>query len=221
MEGFSITLKDGHLHIEGFPDAAKVIKLTGPKARRLSDILLHREDLRFSLECLQKLNEFPTDQRVVRQALWTSAVLHFTKCFGANQARSSLSPKEILKGEPQMAWEVYNWVNNLRNKHIVHDENSWAQAIPAAIVAAPGKDYNIEKIVCLGMYGDTLDQSSWNNLHLLTTKALDWVTEQFDSLCESLTEDLEQEDRDDLLKRDSASHTKPTAEDMAGKRERP
>ena len=38
MEQFPISKTDAGLHIEGFPDALKVIRLDGPLAQRLSDL---------------------------------------------------------------------------------------------------------------------------------------------------------------------------------------
>jgi hypothetical protein len=49
MEQFELSKADGGLQIEGFPDAVKVIRLDGPRAKRLADLALHRADLDFGL----------------------------------------------------------------------------------------------------------------------------------------------------------------------------
>ena len=39
---------DGSIHIDGYPDAVRMIELTGPNALRFSHLGLHRSDLAFS-----------------------------------------------------------------------------------------------------------------------------------------------------------------------------
>jgi hypothetical protein len=82
MERFSITKAGDVFHIDGFPDAVKVLRITGPKSQRLADLALHRADLDFVLECLVATSRQPDEGNVVRQALWRSAIVHFIKCFG-------------------------------------------------------------------------------------------------------------------------------------------
>ena len=77
MEHFEITKTSEGFHIEGFPDAVKVIRLDGPKAQRLADLALHKADLEFALDCLEQINKVPEQPYVLRQALWRSAVVHY------------------------------------------------------------------------------------------------------------------------------------------------
>jgi hypothetical protein len=42
MEHFEITKTADGFHIEGFPDAVKVLRILGPKSRRLADLALLR-----------------------------------------------------------------------------------------------------------------------------------------------------------------------------------
>ena len=99
MEHFSITKTAEGFHIEGFPDAVKVLRLTGPKSQRLADLALHRADLDFALECLEAINHQPEEPYLMRQALWRSAVVHFMKCFGRSESRFSLDAKNVYKGD--------------------------------------------------------------------------------------------------------------------------
>jgi hypothetical protein len=41
---------ENELHLDGFPDAIKLIRVDGPKAQLLADLALHRSDLRFAAE---------------------------------------------------------------------------------------------------------------------------------------------------------------------------
>ena len=99
MEHFQITKTPEGFHIEGFPDAVKVLRLHGPNAQRLADLALHRADLDFALECLEQINKVPEQSYVLRQALWRSAVVHYIKCFGSNESRFSLDSRKLYKGD--------------------------------------------------------------------------------------------------------------------------
>jgi len=213
MEQFSIKKTADGFHIDGFPDAVKVLRITGPMSQRLADLALHRADLDFGLECLVAINRRPEEAYVVRQALWRSAIVHFIKCFGQSDSRFSLDAKKVYKGDSG-APEPFAFFESLRNKHLVHDENSFAQCLPGAVLNKKGLDHKIAKIVCLSMIGDTLNQDNYNNLHLLATGARQWVVAQFDGLCELLTADLEPKSYDDLFAVDGVTYTAPGAADV-------
>jgi len=64
MEHFEITKTNEGFHIEGFPEAVKVLGIKGPNARRLANLTLHKADLEFSLSCLDGINWCPRKQFV-------------------------------------------------------------------------------------------------------------------------------------------------------------
>jgi hypothetical protein len=208
MEFYSVTEVEGGLHIEGFPDAVKLIKLDGPKARRVSDLLLHKRDLEFANACLEAINNVPADPSTVREALWRSAVVHFVKCFGNSAARFQLSRERIYKNDPE-AMQVFEYFQHLRDKHVVHDENSYSQSIPGAILNRGDKPYKIEKILCFSAHLQTLEQNNYSNLKLLIQKALDWVNVEFDKCCDIITNDLEAIAYDDLLNKPDLIYQAP------------
>lgn len=220
MEHFPVSQTETGLHIEGFPDAVKVIGINGPEAKKLADLSLHKEDLEFADACLDAINKTPEEPFVTREALWRSAVVHFLKCFG-NGARFQLSADKIYKGEPPEALMAFNYFKGLRNKHLVHDENSYAQSIPGAVLSNGRKNYKIEKIVCFAAFGATLEQGNYGNLKLLIGKARTWVVSEFDSLCECLTISLEKENYDKLISRDALTYRVPTVEDIPRNRKAP
>ena len=213
MEHYTISKTEAGLHIEGFPDAVKVVSIDGHEAKRLADLSLHKSDLEFADACLDAINQAPEEPNVIREALWRSAIVHYLKCFG-NSVRFQLAPKKIYKSEPPEALQAFNYFKSLRNKHVVHDENSYAQSIPGAILNNGTKDYKIEKIVCFTAIGSTLEQGNYGNLKLLTQKAKVWVVSEFDTLCERLTANLEKESYDELLVRESITYTAPTVDEI-------
>jgi hypothetical protein len=213
MKRYTISKTETGLHIEGFPDAVKVVVIDGREAKRLADLSLHKADLEFADACLDAINQAPEEPFVMREALWRSAIVHFFKCFG-NGARFQLTPEKIYQGEPPEALMAFNYFKTLRNKHLVHDENSYAQSIPGAVLNNGKKDYKVEKIVCFTAIKATLEQGYYGNLKLLIQKARAWVVTEFDALCDSLTADLEKQSYDNLLARDAMTYRVPTVDEI-------
>ena len=213
MEHFEITKTSEGFHIAGFPDAVKVLRLDGPKSKRLADLALHKSDLDFALECLEQISKVPEQPYVLRQALWRSAVVHYMKCFGNSESRFSLVAQQVYKSD-EGAVEPYKYFDSLRNKHLVHDENSFAQCLPGAVLNKKEMNHKIAKIVCLSVIGDTLVQENYSNLHLLITRAQQWVVAQFDQICDVLTKDLELEQYETLLEREGITYTAPRVEEI-------
>lgn len=220
MEHFEITPTNGEWHIEGFPDAAKVFRLEGQKAKRLADLSLHHGDLHFVLECLNGINLLADKPNMLRQGLWYSAIVHFMKCFGGRSSRVSLDPNSVYKGDKDWK-EPFQYFKSLRNKHIVHDENSYTQSLPGAILNKREGDHKIAKIICLPTIGNTLDQNAYTGLHQLTTVALEWVDEKFEDLCNLLTLELEAVPYDELLSREAIVYSPPKIEEINRPRNTP
>jgi hypothetical protein len=217
VENYQISLTNSGLVIEGVPDAIKAVAIDGPKAQRLAHLSLHKWDLEFALSCLEAINQSPPEPPIVRQALWRTAMIYYVKCFGVNADRFQLSADSIYKGE-NLALENFEFFKNLRNKHLVHDENSYLQGIPGAVLNNGSKPYKIEKIVCLNALGETLGSENYSNLHLLISSALEWVIDQFEKLCNVLTTELESLPYDILASKRTMQYSKPTFEDTFQKR---
>ncbi|MHB8069714.1 MAG: hypothetical protein ACYDIC_17615 [Desulfobaccales bacterium] len=220
MEYFQISQTNTVFHVEGFPNAAKLIRISGPNSKRLADLFLHKSDLDFAQKCLEAINYVPDEPMAMRQGLWRSAIVHFLKCFGNSRARSQLSSKKVYKGDIQ-GLEIFAYFESLRNKHVIHDENSYAQCIPGAVLNKREHPYKIEKIVCLSQIVETLMQENYSNLHLLIQKAKVWAVSEFDKLCEILTKELEAESYDDLYSREGITYIVPTVNDIHKKKNIP
>jgi hypothetical protein len=217
MKHFKITKTEEGFHLEGFPDAIKIVALGEHEAKRLADLALHKADLVFADACLEGINNLPTEPIIYREALWRSAIVHFLKCFG-NGARFQLAAEKIYKKDPPEAMIAFNYFKNLRNKYVVHDEKSYTQSIPGAILNNGEKDYKIEKIVCFSAFGATLEQDNFSNLKLLVQKARAWVEEEFEALANRLTDILERDSYDSLMAREPISYTVPTIDEVNIKR---
>jgi len=214
MENYNITQNGTNLNIEGFDDAVKVIELTGHDAKRLSDLCLHRSDLEFATSCLDAIDTTPEEAVVICEALWRSAIIHFYKCFGDGY-RFQLSKNKIYKDDPPEAKQAFEYFKAIRNKHLVHDENSYSQSIPGAILNDGSKSYKIEKVVCFSARAVTLEQGNYSNLRLLVQKAISWVISEFDAMCNQITASLEKEPYKKLLDRNALNYCKPDINEIS------
>ena len=219
MEYFSITKTDAGLHIEGFSDAVKVIRIDESQSKRLAALSLHETNLAFAAECLKMINQVPDERPVLRQMLWRAAIFHYIKCFGKNKSRSSLSAKKIYTRDAE-GLSTFNYFKALRNKHVAHDDNLYSQSLPGAILNRRDKEYKIEKVVCLNVTAETLNQDNYSNLTLLikTTKA--WVASEFDNLCQAVIDELETKPYDELYGQEEITYRKPTVAEMKENRGR-
>lgn len=168
MEDLGFKQTKEEIQIAGFPDAVKVVQITGEKAKRLADLTLHRTDLKFAVGYLEGINLVAEESEWLRTGLWHSAIVHFMKCFGSSKSRVSLNPKKVYKGT-KVARKVFEYFGSLRDKHLVHDENSYTQCYPGTILNKKGCDHQIAKIICVAFVSVTLDQAGYSNLCLLTT----------------------------------------------------
>lgn len=218
MDHFNVSQRESGIHIEGFPDAVKVIAIEGPRAKRLADLALHKSDLEFADSCLDAINLAPEDPSAIREALWRSAIVHFMKCFGDSGARFQLSATKVLKGAPAEASIAFEYFKHLRNKHFVHDENSYAQSLPGAILNSGMKTYKVEKIVCFAAFAVTLGQENYGNLKLLIQRSRSWIVTEFDDLCDSLTAELERESYENLLQKEPLTFRTPTSDEIHNNR---
>lgn len=221
MEHFNLSKTESEFRIEGAPsDAVKAVRIDGPKAKRLADFNLHKMDLEFAFQCLETINKTPEKPLVLRQALWRGAIIHFIKCFGDNRARSQLSAEKIFKAD-NLGMVNFNYFRDLRNKHFIHDENSYTQCIPGALLNNGNKDFKVEKIVCFGAIAETLEQNNFSNLDLLIKKARDWVDAEMERFFVDITNELEKESYNNLCLREPIVYKAPSLEEIRENRNSP
>ena len=157
---------------------------------------------------------------VIPYRVWHSAIVHFMKCFGHSDSRVKLDPESVYEGETG-AMEVFRYFKALRDKHLVHDENSYAQCLPGAILNKEDCDHKIAKIICPSFISVTLDQTAWSNLHTSITHALKSVDQEFEDLCDRLSAELEKVPYDDLLNRKEIVYSPPKIEEIGKTRAAP
>ncbi|MCK4635418.1 MAG: hypothetical protein KAT32_01005 [Candidatus Moranbacteria bacterium] len=90
----------------------------------LAEIITVKNDLEFSKTSCQiiLLNSHDGQYETVDIALWNSAIISFFRCFGGGKRGYKLDKKifENLPGEPM---NFYDFLKNLRDKHLAHPVN--------------------------------------------------------------------------------------------------
>jgi hypothetical protein len=217
MKSYKITNIGTDFRIEGVPKGGRVIAIDSQSATRLADLLLHKADLDFASDCLHAIEKTPARPPVLREALWRSALIHFVKCFGKG-ARFPLSFRKVYKSESKVTFEALEHLKALRNKHVVHDENAWAQSFPAAVLNDGTR--SVEQIVALSVIGHTLTPGNFGNLALAVDKARRWVATHADELCSVIRAELENEDYERLMAMPTIKYRPPSASEAKQKRAR-
>jgi hypothetical protein len=199
------------LDLKHHPKPAQAIAIPEPLAAPLVNLALHRTDLWRAREFLDEFDRqggVQPPERIVQQgnrmssvlrALWLAALGSTMKCFQHSQSRSaSLDPETIFGSDTtQGIRATFDLLKNLRNKHVLHDENDWMQAIPVAIVGAPGYEPVVSDIDCLVMEGT--DTAHIGQLGAVVDAALAWVNQEIHALIEMIRADLLARSYDDLI----------------------
>jgi hypothetical protein len=145
----------------------------------------------------------------VTRALFNAALGSTMKCFQGSVSRTEKLDAETIFGadttDPVRA--AFDVLKDLRNKHVLHDENDWMQAIPLAIVAKPGHEPVVSDIDCLVMEGN--DTAHVGQLVQVVDAALAWVKKKMDAQTEVIRADLSARSYADLIALPSPSGTVP------------
>jgi hypothetical protein len=112
-----------------------IAELETQNARLLADHASVFQDLGFCIQCCDRLASMLRDGRkdtVLQQALWTSALVAYARCFGTG-VRYGITPEIYARfeGEPL---EVHKHYIKMRNKHIAHSVNPFEQVKVGAVL---------------------------------------------------------------------------------------
>lgn len=212
------TVTDGRFHIEDYPDAVALKRIDIPVARQLQAVTLHQFDLSFCRDALVEIARLNRAENVLTvEGLWVAAVARYFKCFGGNKSRSQLSAKKIFKGHPG-AEAVFTYFQDLRDKHIIHDENPFTQAFTGVAVNRTEAQYKVADIISLAFNAFTVDDAHLTQLTQLVDVTLAWVNAKRDELHNALGREYEQWSHQDLLALPDIQYTVPTADVIGVKR---
>ena len=206
-------LGDG-IHIEGYPNAVGVRRINDRDAQQLQALALHRSDLNYCREALTALAGLDRSaQPLFAQALWLSAIARYFKCFGNSRARTQLSRKKVLKDHPG-ADKVFACFRNLRDKHLIHDEDPYSQSFCGVVLNARDAESPVADIISLTMNPGPVDDDSIGSFSHIVGLALAWVEATHDELHTRLRKMYEDWTYEDLLALPMISYTVPTSDEV-------
>jgi len=209
---------DGQIHIDDYPDAIALKRVDTPIARQLQAITLHQFDLSFCREALAEIARLDRTKNVlIVEGLWVSVIARYFKCFGSNQSRSQLSAKKILKSHPG-AEAVFSYYQDLRDKHIIHDENPFTQAFTGVAVNGTEAQYKVADVISLAFNAFTVDDTHLVQLTQLVDVTLAWINRKRDELHDMLGREYEKWSHQDLLTLPDIQFIAPSAAVVGMKR---
>ncbi|POW57004.1 hypothetical protein C3408_11895 [Candidatus Pantoea alvi] len=194
MQSFGFSFTDEGLHIDGIQDADKAFTIPKELSKKLVDLHYHLTDLDISISSLNYILNNQKIENFVKESLWRSAIIHFTKCFTHQVtkkediplSRARLDEAQLFSNLDPIALESFKYFKLLRNKHIVHDETAHLNSIPAVILNNGEKEFKVERVICIGMLAETLDQPSFSNLYNLVKSTRSFLIKEFDEECNRL-----------------------------------
>lgn len=195
----------------------KLLQLSGPKARTLEEFSLHSHDLTASLQLLEALNNKALSSEV-RKGLWYHAITIFYKCFKHSDARRRLWPQVVFAKRPDLM-PAYNFFLNLRDRHIVHDDNPYIKAYVGVYVHKENDTYTVEEIVNHVAVFDILDESRWRIFYELANYAVEWTEKEKTRLKNLLQLECEKKTSEEFDSMKELAITVPTLNQVSVKKE--
>ncbi len=105
-------------------------KVEFEEAKILADLTSIFQDLKFTIETLKRLIKLLKDKsedRILVESLWTTALISYARCFSTGKRfglKEDIFKNKDLKGDPI---GCHNYYINLRNKHVAHSVNPFEQ----------------------------------------------------------------------------------------------
>lgn len=158
--------------------------------KELADCFSILRDLKFVIDALTMLKELLKENKkegVLTEALWTSALITYCRCFTSGK-RFGLEEKiyKNIKGEPIKAHRNFK---SMRDKHIAHSVNPFDQTQVGIILEENSKkEKRVIGIANLSIKYITPEIEGVNGLVILATKARQKVQKRFKKLEKTVIE---------------------------------
>jgi hypothetical protein len=165
------------------------------------DLALHRIDLIRAQTFLHEIGQQGGVQpgpkmSTVCMALWQAALVATMKCFQKSDSRAQKLDRAAIF-QDQAVRDAFDTLMLLRNKHVVHDENDWMQALPYAVVTVRGHNPMVSEVDCVVIEG--VDTAHIDMLRSVVDAVLAWLNKELDKLKEAIRDDLLTRDYDKLI----------------------
>jgi hypothetical protein len=194
------------------------VALDMPSAHVLADQASTIHDLQFVMDCCKRLLAElarPEDERdaVVPQALWSSALVAYARCFGKG-GRSGLATEDVRNLPLQGAvMKFHKWVIEERNKLTTHPANPFEGAKVGAALSPPGQaERRVEGIAIFSANRVLIDAIGVRQLGGLASELAKQTAEKAQQQQDVVLADAQRLSLDSLDKRPPL-RTRPPAED--------
>jgi hypothetical protein len=168
------------------PNYQRIIAIPDDLVKPYVDLFLHKMDLQralaflvaFDKQGVKQPSPTPTVSHesampVVAEALWLAALAATMKCFQSSAAREMLSAETVFGIDTPLR-AAYDVLRMVRNRHVLHDENDWTQAVPYALLADAGNDEpDLGDINCVVLEGT--DYAHIAQLRSVVFYACNWI----------------------------------------------
>jgi hypothetical protein len=195
------------------------VALDTPSARILADQASIIQDLQFVMDCCKRLlteMERPEDDRdgVVPQALWSSALVAYARCFGKGK-RPGLATEDVRNLPLHGAvMKFHEWIIGERDKLAAHPANPFEAARIGAALSPPGlEDRRVEGIAIFSASRVLIDVIGVRQLGGLASELAKQTAEKAQKQQDSVLADAQQLDIDSLYASPPLSMQPPAAGD--------
>jgi hypothetical protein len=163
------------------------VHLTGRIAERVAALSLHHYDMSFCERILKEHHpKFVQDYNDVSLALWIAVLTKFMSCFQSSKARARLDPRNVYGSNPT-ALQHFELLLALRNKHIVHDENSHYEAAAFAWLEPSGDVRQVGPMLSVAR----IDPELVAAMRLLVAHAQDYIHVAMEDAGQALLEEVQ------------------------------
>jgi hypothetical protein len=179
------------------------VPLDLPSAQILADQAAIIQDLQFVMDCCKRLLDElakPEDERdgVVPQAIWSSALLTYGRCFGPGR-RSGLMARDVenlpLHGA---VMKFHTWILEERDKLTEQTADPFDAAKVGAALASPKQKRRVEGIVIFTASHVLIDAIGVRQLGGLASELAKQTAEKAQSQQETVLADAQKLNLDDL-----------------------
>ena len=197
------------------------VALDLPSAQTLADQASIIQDLQFVMDCCKRLlTELARPEedrdRVVPQALWSSALVAYARCFSKSR-RFGLATEDVRNLPLHGAvLKFHKWVIEERNKLTVHPTDPFEAAKVGAALSPPGQaERRVEGIAVFSASHVLIDVIGVRQLGGLASELAKQTAEKAQEQQDSVLADAQQLNIDTLYKLPSL-HMGPPTDGVAG-----
>ncbi|MCU7829727.1 MAG: hypothetical protein KZQ85_11735 [Candidatus Thiodiazotropha sp. (ex Myrtea sp. 'scaly one' KF741663)] len=190
-------MSEEHKNSDGLPLRIYRCAESAEYAKR---VMAHR-DIEYALQCLIRLRDLSNlggNDDLVRESLWSSAIVRAFSVFDGQNALSM----DILDQLPEGAKEAYKFFRNYRSKHIAHKVNPIDQIKAGIILSEP----NLGKKEILGVGNLAMNDASFSDPEFVDSLGnfldalLKQIAKEIQLWSDQVLEAAKKEDIDELYK---------------------